>query len=272
VGGNHCTRRRPLHAGIRLTKVRLGFIASIFSRSTTPPLVVWRRAPALRITLYSLGVLIALLAFYIVYELGRYNAGYDRQAAAQQRGELAVQIEHLEKANREMRTKLAEADTIRVGRAREQAQVARDIGELQAQVGRQSQELAFYRGVVAQSATALGVKIEQLRISAGARPNEYTVRMALVRSGRAESEASGTVQMSLDGTLGGAARTLDLAALTGGRQREVRFGFRYFQDFAQDLTLPPGFKPDHLAVAVQSSRKDVAPLSQTFLWTVEPPP
>jgi hypothetical protein len=271
VGRNHRTRRRPDYAGLRLTKVRFGSIASIFSPSATPPLVVWQRAPALRIVLFTLGALITLLAFYIVYELGRYNAGYDRQAAVQQRTELAVQIEHLEKSNREMRTKLAEADTIRVGRAREQAQVARDIGDLQAQVGRQSQELAFYRGVVAQSATALGVKIEQLRISAGARPNEYTVHMALVRSGRAETEASGTVQLSLDGTLAGAARTLDLAALTGGRQRELRFGFRYFQDFAQDVTLPAGFKPDHLAVGVQSSRKDAAPLSQTFLWTVENP-
>jgi hypothetical protein len=252
--------------------VRFGSLAAIFSRSATPPLVVWQRSPALRIVLATLGALIGLLAFYIVYELGRYNAGYDRQAALQQRTELAVQIEHLEKSNREMRTKLAEADTIRVGRAREQAQVARDMGDLQAQVGRQSQELAFYRGVVAQAATALGVKIEQLRISAGARPNEYTVHMALVRSGRAESEASGTVQMSLDGTLAGAARTLDLAALTAGRQHEVRFGFRYFQDLAQDVSLPAGFKPDHLAVEVHSSRKDTAPLSQTFLWTVETPP
>ncbi|GAC1451739.1 MAG: hypothetical protein PVS2B3_04310 [Steroidobacteraceae bacterium] len=247
-------------------------IARLFSRDDAPPLVVWQRAPALRFVLYVLSALGGVLAFYIVYELGRYNAGYDRQAAAQQRTELAVQIERLEKANREMRTRLAEADTIRVGRAREQAQVARDIGDLQAQVGRQSQELAFYRGVVAQSATALGVKIEQLRIAAGARPNEYTVHMALVRSGRADAEAAGTVQMSLDGTLGGAARTLDLAALTGGRQRELRFGFRYFQDFDQDVTLPAAFRPDHLAVEVRSSRKDAAPLSRTFLWTVETAP
>ena len=250
----------------------MGWLASKLGKNGGTRVIVRQRATALRTALWVAAGLIGLFALYVVYELGRYNAGYDRQAALQQRTELAVQIEHLEKTNREMRTKLAEADTIRVGRAREQAQVARDIGDLQAQVGRQSQELAFYRGVVAQAATALGVKIEQLRISAGARPNEYTVHMALVRSGRAESEASGTVQMSLDGTLAGAARTLDLAALTGGRQREVRFGFRYFQDLAQDVSLPAGFKPDHLAVEVHSSRKDTAPLSQTFLWTVETAP
>jgi hypothetical protein len=252
--------------------VHLGRIASIFSRSGTRPLVVRQYAPALRKLLYGLGALIALLAFYIVYELGRYNAGYDRQAAAQQRTELQAQIEHLDKSNREMRTRLAELDTIRVGRAREQAQIARDMGDLQAQVDRQSQELAFYRGVVAQGAATLGVRIGQLRISTAQRPNEYTVHLALQRSGRPDADASGTMQMSLDGTAAGVARTLDLAALTGGRQRELRFGFRYFQDVDQVLTLPAGFKPEHLVVEVQSSRKDAAPLSQTFLWTVDTSP
>ena len=57
-------------------------------------------------------------------------------------------------ANRELRTRLAELDTIRIGRAREQAEVARTIGDLQAQVARQAQELAFYRGIVAQAATS----------------------------------------------------------------------------------------------------------------------
>ncbi len=97
-------------------------------------------------------VLLAVVALYFVYELGRFNAGYDRFAVAQQRTELEVEIEQLTKTNRELRTQLAELDTIRIGRAREQAEVARSIGDLQAQVAHQTQELAFYRGIVAQGA------------------------------------------------------------------------------------------------------------------------
>ena len=83
---------------------------------------------------------------------------------AQQRTEQEVEIEHLEKTNHELRTKLAELDTIRVGRSREQAEVARTIGDLQAQVARESQELAFYRGVVTQGAAEIGVKLGQVRL------------------------------------------------------------------------------------------------------------
>lgn len=236
------------------------------------PLVVRQRAPALRVGLIAGAVLLGLFAFYVVYELGRYNAGYDRQAAALARVELEVQNEHLEKAYREMRTKLAELDTIRVGRANEQAEVARAIGDLQAQVARQSQELAFYRGVVAQNASTPGVKIEQLHIRAGPRPATFIVHLSLVRSGRAESTASGTVRMSLDGTADGAAKTLDLEALTGGKVRELRYNFRYLQNFDQELAVPLAFRPEHLAVEVQSGRHDVAPLSQTFLWSIEASP
>src|SRR5258707_15711928 len=104
-----------------------------------PPVVVRRRTSWLHTTLLIAGVLIGVFALYVVYELGRYNAGYDRQAVAQQRTQLEGQIEQLEKANRELRTRLAQPDTTRVGRARGQAEGARTMGELQAQGAHQSQ-------------------------------------------------------------------------------------------------------------------------------------
>jgi hypothetical protein len=236
------------------------------------PLVVRQRAPVLRTALLIAALLLGVFTLYVVYELGRYNAGYDRQAAAQQRTVLEVRIEHLEKDNRELRTRLAESDTIRAGRAREQAEVARAMGELQAQVARQSQELAFYRGVVAQNANTPGVKIEQLRITPGQRPATFIVHMSMVRSGRPDSTVSGMLRLSLDGTYSGTPRSLDLAALSAGQVRELRYNFRYLQNFDQELSLPLAFKPEQLVVEVQSSHHEVAPLSQTFLWTVEASP
>ena len=234
--------------------------------------MVRTRAAGIRTVLSVASLLVGLFALYVVYELGRYDAGYDRQAVAQQRTELEVRIEHLQKDNREMRTQLAELDTVRVGRAHEQAEVAKAMGELQAQVAQQSQELAFYRGVVAQGAASLGIKVEQLHITAAERPGTFNVHFSLVRSGRVETDASGSFVMSLDGSAGGAAKSLDFAALTGGRTHELRYIFRYFQDYDQQLTVPADFKPEQLQIEVRSNKKDVAPLSQSFLWTAESPP
>jgi hypothetical protein len=247
-------------------------LASLIGRKDGTPQVVRARAPALRTALLIAALLIALFAVYVVYELGRYNAGYDRQAVAQQRTELEVKIEHLEKDNREMRTQLAELDTFRVGRAREQAELAKSMGELQAQVAQQSQELAFYRGVVAQGAASIGIKIEQVRISATEHPRVFSVHLSLLRSGRADTDALGTLLLGLDGAENGEAKSLDFAALTGGRTHELRYNFRYFQDFDQELTVPATFKPEQLVMELHASKKDVPPLSQSFLWTVESTP
>jgi hypothetical protein len=239
-----------------------------------PSLVVRRHTPIRRIILMAAVALIGLFTLYVIYELGRYNAGYDRLAVAQQHTEQEVQIERLEKTNHELRTKLAELDTIRIGRSREQAEVARTIGDLQAQVARESQELAFYRGVVSQGAAEIGVKIGQVRVSTGHKAGQFTVHLALLRSGRPDSVVTGTLTLIVDGSSGGKSddTPLELATLTLGKQRELPFNFRFYQNFDQEIVIPAGFKPEHLAVEVHSSRKDVAPLVQSFMWSPEPAP
>jgi len=243
------------------------------ARSSTPKpqnIVVRTYAPARRMLTVIAVAFLAAFALYVVYELGRFDAGYDRLAVSQERAEHEVSIDRLEKANRELRTRLAELDTIRVGRAREQAEVSRTIGDLQAQVARQTQELAFYRGIVAQSATTPSVKIQQLRIGSGSKPGRYLVRMNLVRSVRPEDVTTGSLALTAEGNKAdGQAGMLDLAALTGGKVRELPFTFRYFQNFEQEIAIPAGFVPERLTIEVRSGKKGVSPVTQTFPWNVD---
>ena len=235
-----------------------------------PNLVIRAHSPTRRLLFFGTIAIIASLALYIVYEYGRFNAGYDRLAAAQQRSELEVEIERLTKSNRELRTHLAELDTIRIGRAREQAEVTRTITDLQAQVARQTQELAFYRGIVAQGATAVGVKVQQVHITAGTKTQHFMMHLSLTRTVRPDAVAVGSIALSVDGTTAdGKPQTLDLPALTTAKQKDLPFNFRYFENLDQDVVLPAGFKPEKMAVEVRSNKKDVAPASQSFPWAVD---
>jgi hypothetical protein len=235
-----------------------------------PSLVIRTHSPARRLVIIGVVSVLVAFALYIVYELGRFNAGYDRLAVAQQRTELEVEIERLGKSNRDLRTQLAELDTIRIGRAREQAEVTRTIGDLQAQVARQTQELAFYRGIVAQGAGAVGVKVQKVHITPGTKAQRFMVHIALVRTVRPDSVAIGSLGLSIDGAMAdGKATTLDLPALTPAKQKELPFNFRYFENLDQDVALPAGFQPEKVAVEVRSNKKDVAPASQSFPWSVD---
>ena len=234
-----------------------------------PSVVIRTHHPLRQLIVWGAVPLIGLFGVYVVYELGRYDAGYDRLAVAQQRTELQVQIEHLEKSNRELRTHLAELDTIRIGRAREQAEVSRTIGDLQAQVARQTQELAFYRGIVAQGTPAVGAKIQQVRITRGPKAGQFVLHLALVRSVRPDNVAVGAIGVSVEGQSNGATTTVDLSTLTAGKVHELAYSFRYFENFDQEVALPAGLKPDHVSIEVRSSRKEIAPVTQTFPWSVD---
>ncbi len=87
---------------------------------------------------------------------------------------------------------------------------------------------------------------------------------------RPDNVAIGTVGVSIDGAMAdGKAATIDLTALTTGKHHELPFNFRYFQNVDEEVTLPAGFKPEHVAIEVRSSKKDVAPATQSFPWTVD---
>src|SRR3569832_1072334 len=115
-------------------------MARVSSPRASSNLVVRTHAPMRRVLTVIAHTLLAAYALYVVYELGRYDAGYDRLAVSQERAEHEVNLDRLEKANRELRSRLAELDTIRGGRAEEQAAVSKSIGELQALVAQQKQE------------------------------------------------------------------------------------------------------------------------------------
>lgn len=234
-----------------------------------PSVVIRTHAPVRRLIVLCAVPLIGLFALYVLYELGRYDAGYDRLAVAQARTELQVRIERLEKSNRDLRTRLAELDMIRIGRAREQAEVSRTIGDLQAQVARQTQELAFYRGIVAEGTPAVGAKIQQVRISRGPKAGQFVLHVALVRSVRPDNLAAGSIGVSVDGEAAGATTTVDLGTLTAGKVRELPYSFRYFQNLDQAVALPEGLRPAHVSIELRSSHKEVAPITQTFPWSVD---
>jgi hypothetical protein len=233
--------------------------------------LVVRRVPSWRRRAVGVAAAVILaLGFYLVYEWGRYSAGYDRLTALQQRAQQEQSLRQLEQTNRQLRIKIAQSDTERTGRVREQAELARTIGELQAQVAKQAQELVFYQGIVEQNATpALGIKIQQPRIVSTSVPGRFRVRFALVRSGRPDDVVQGTLRLSVDGEAQGKAVTLNLAQLAQAQQRELPISFRYFENIDQEITLPSDFRPERLTIEIYSSRKGVTPLTQSFVWSVD---
>jgi hypothetical protein len=234
-------------------------------------LVVRTYAPARRWIVLSIVLLLTGLALYVMFELGRFKAGYDAMQAAAQRDALQQQIDQLQRTQHELRVQLAAADESRVADVREHAEVARTIGELQAQVARQQQDVEFYRGLVAQPGqdSADAVRVQQFHIAPLPGVQKFSLRFSLSRLQRPEETTNGTLGITVDGTHDGGAASIDLAELTGGK-KELPFNFRYYASIEQPVTLPGDFKPDRVTIEVRPGRKGVAPYRRTFVWSADP--
>jgi len=249
-------------------------------------LVVRRAAPLKRLLIIAIAGLVGLVALYLAYERGRFDGGYDRVAAAEQRSELTERIAKLEKTNADLNSRVAELDTLGIGRAQERAELARNIGDLQAQVSRQTQQIEFYRSVLSEGAAshAEGLEVRQVRITPGTAAGHFEVHLTLLERTRPEADTKGTIELSVQGTSAGKPAALDQAALTDGKTHSQAFNFRYFETLDEEIVIPQGFTPERLTVQAEPGARGVArsassangndpsgPLVQSIPWRVDSP-
>ena len=235
-----------------------------------PKLVVTTYAPTRRWVTIAVLVLIVAGGIYGMFEFGRYRAGYDVVAGLKQRTELRSEISTLETTIFDLRAKVAQLESSTVGQTREREEVQRTIGDLQAQVARANQELAFFRGIVTQNANSAEVKIQQARMVATATANKFRIRVTLVQPMKPDSVVSGVVVLSVEGLVDGKPGRADFATLSGGKRREIPFTFRYLENIEEEITMPPGMKPEQLLVEIRSNRRGSSPVQQSYVWSVDP--
>lgn len=232
-------------------------------------LVVRTYAPARRLMMLGSVILLGGVALYLTFESGRQKAGFDGMRAAQQRAALEDQLAELQKNAAEMRVQLAAGDAAQVSQVRERSEVARTIGELQAELGRAQQDLEFYRGIANPLAGAKpqSVRVQQFQIvTADTATRTYTLRFALNRPTRPEESTAGTLGVTIDGERAGAAASVSLVDLTANKSKDLSYSFRYFTNVEQLVTVPADLKAERVTIEIRPARKGVAPYRQTFVW------
>ena len=237
-------------------------------------LVVRVHAPTRRLVVLGSAALLGAVALFLAFELGHQKAGFDGIQAAQQRTALQSRVDAQEQTIREMRVQLAAAATAQVSEVRERTEVARTIGELQAELARAQQDLEFYRAIANPLAAGkqVAVRVQQFRVlTADAGARSYTLRFALNRPTRPEESTAGTLGVTIDGERAGATASLALAMLTPEKLRELPYRFRYYTNLEQSVTLPAGFKAERVTIEIRPAQKAGAPYRQTFVWNPDAP-
>jgi hypothetical protein len=215
-------------------------------------------------------VLIALLCSAYAYHRGQLSAGLDAASVALERREATAKAARLEEENTRLNAKVAELEMARRLDREAYGQVEKTLGDLQSQLSRQGDDLAFYRSIVSPADGIQGLRIHRFEVQPGAAAGEYQLKLTLIQSMRHESVAAGLAQLVVHGMQGDRPARHTVGELLGRPQAQLPFSFRYFQTIEQAVTLPEGFQAFEVEVQVRSSKLRF-PMQQSFPWKVGGP-
>ena len=212
-------------------------------------------------------VLLAGLAGWFGYVQGQRHAGHDASAAANRRAAIEEQSVQLEVDNKRLNARVAELEMARRLDRDAYGQIESTLGDLQSQLSRQSDDLAFYRSIVSPVDGIQGLRIQRFEVLPGTEPRQVQLKLTLVQAMRHESVVSGLAQITLLGMKDDAPARFSVGELLGKPRAQLPFSFRYFQTIEQTVVLPAGFEAFETEVEVHSSKLQT-PVRQTFPWKV----
>jgi hypothetical protein len=230
-----------------------------------------REPPAGRSWLRWLVPVAAVIAAVVLagyaYSRGQASAGLNAAQAALDRRELVARATHLEEENAQLNVRIAELEMARRLDREAYGQVEKTLGELQSQLSRQGDDLAFYRSIVSPADGVQGLRIQRFEVQPGDEPREFLLKLTLIQAMRHESVAAGLAQVVVHGMQGDRPARYSVGELLGRPKAQLPFSFRYFQTVEQVVTLPEGFEAFEAEVQLRSSKLR-SPVQQSFPWKV----
>lgn len=208
-----------------------------------------------------------LLGGYLVFELGRIQAGYNVADALAEEAAYRQEIAALEGQISAFKEEVALLQTHRDIDHAAYRDVEASLAELQRKIQEQRDAIAFYRGIISPADGGRGLRVQDLKLVKAGDDGLYNLRLVLVQVKQHDRSVTGEVEFTLDGAQDGVARTYSLdELLPADEDSNWPFKFRYFQDFDRQLRLPAGFQPERINIEVKSRTKSVASVKQSYLW------
>jgi hypothetical protein len=228
------------------------------------------RATGRPLWIYALVALLGAGSLYLSFELGRYQGGFSVLDQRRERAAFNERLAAERNAGDELRRQLAIAETSgEIDRAT-YSQVEATLGELQAKIQAQEEELVFYRGIVSPQDGVAGLRIQSLEVLPSDGEGRYLLRLLLVQAIVHSRRVSGSVKLQLEGMRDGQTVSFDAAELVAPNEAyDMAYEFRYFQGLETELALPQGFEPLHVAVEIWPNEAKAERINQTFEWPTE---
>jgi len=208
---------------------------------------------------------------YLVFEFGRIQANYNIVEAGRERQAFESRITELDSEIAGLKETIARLETNSSIDSSAYKDVEVSLITLQAKIQEQTNEIAFYRGIISPADGVAGLRVQDLRLTRSGAERAYKVRLVLVQSLKHDRTVSGDVGLFVEGVQNGNEVSYPYSQLlTEEADSAWAFKFRYFQDFDREITLPDGFTPESVRIEVRSKTRSISSIEESYAWTTSP--
>lgn len=225
-----------------------------------------------RVVMMRIGLAVVVVIFgYLVFEFGRIQANYNIVDAGIEQQAYEDHIAGLENVIAELNQEVALLETHRDIDREAYKDVEASLKALQGKIQEQSDEIAFYRGIVSPADGSAGLRVQDMQLSRGPSERVYNIRLVLVQSLKHDKKVTGDVSLTVAGEEEGAEISYTFSQLVPDESSASwPFSFRYFQDFDKEIVLPDGFTPEEITIEVRSKTRSIDSIEKSYAWTTSP--
>ena len=191
----------------------------------------------------------AAVAWYLVDNSYKIT-GFNREEATAQIAKLTGDSARLQREFDLNRTLLNEREgQLKIERSA-QAELAKNLGQVQEENAGLKEDLAFLRNIMSSGNVPEGLSIANLKIEADALPNEFRYRMLLTQGGQRKQDFKGKVQIVARIQTGTQQTALSFPSDAEVRGQGGEIEFRYYQKVDGRFRIPQGAQLKSIQVRV----------------------
>ncbi len=189
------------------------------------------------------------VAWYLVDNSYKIT-GFNREEATLQISRLTEDNERLKREFDLTKTLLNEREGQLKIEKSAQAELAKNLGQIQDDNSGLKEDLAFLRNIMSSGNVPEGLSIANLKIEADALPNEFRYRMLLTQGGQRKQDFKGKVQVVARVQQGTQQVTLSFPSDAEVRGAGGEIDFRYYQKVDGRFRIPQGAQLKSIQVRV----------------------
>jgi hypothetical protein len=221
--------------------------------------------PGLKRIQILVSILAAVSVAWAFYAVGA--AGIDlpfednEQSVAELRIDLTKSNKDLKSLRREV-ARLTRSTQVELQAAEQTKQTLR---EKEMQILKLTEELVFYRSLLAPEKAKVGVEIRDFSLRSAGK-GEYYYDFLLTQSNRTKKVAKGKVNVTIDGKRNGEMHRIEIFDIEAATGDAIEYSFKYFQRLNGAFELPEDFTPKKILVEVEPASKSKQPIQKSYSW------